>query len=118
MMMTDPKTDMLDDLFATARRVQPDPGADLTARVLADARRARHRPVAAPQPGLLAQLAAMIGGWPAFGGLAAATVAGIWVGIAPPPVVEDYAFAIWGQTVAIDLFAEDLLDQTGDGIDG
>lgn len=38
---------------------------------------------------MLAQLVVAIGGWPALGGLVAASAAGLWVGIAPPDFVPD-----------------------------
>jgi hypothetical protein len=107
MTMTNPPDDMLDDLFAQARKVAPVPDDALVARVLADA--ARPVPRRRPQPSVLAQVRAMIGGWPALGSLAAATVAGIWIGIAPPPVVEDYAAELLGETVSVGLFAEEFM---------
>ncbi|WP_322891512.1 MULTISPECIES: hypothetical protein [unclassified Yoonia] len=107
MTMTNPPDDMLDDLFAQARNLAPVPDDALIARVLADA--ARPAPVLRPQPSVLAQMRAMIGGWPALGSLAAATVAGIWIGIAPPPVVVDYAAGLFGETVSLGLSAEEFM---------
>ncbi len=107
MMMTNPPDDMLDDLFAQARQLAPVPGAALTARVLADA--ARPVPVARPQPSVWAQLGAMLGGWPALGGLATATIAGIWIGIASPSVVADYAAALLGEPVSLGLSPEEFM---------
>lgn len=116
MTMTNPPDDMLDDLFATARAVTLPPDDALIARVLADAARPL-LPRQVKEP-LLVQLRAMIGGWPAFGSLAAATVAGVWIGIAPPPVVEDYALSLLGDTVNIGLFSDDFLTETGEPTDG
>ena len=107
MTMTNPPDDMLDDLFAQARRLTPVPDDALIARVLADA--ARPLPVRHPQPLVWAQLRAMIGGWPALGGLATATVAGIWIGIAPPPVVADYAAALLDEPVSLGLSPEEFM---------
>jgi hypothetical protein len=119
MTMTNPPDDMLDDLFAQARDVTLAPDEALVARVLADAARTVQpvRPVRRPAP-LLAQVRAMIGGWPAFGSLAAATVAGVWIGVAPPPVIEDYALSWLGETVTVGLFADDFLSETGEPSDG
>ncbi|MFU8824587.1 hypothetical protein [Yoonia sp.] len=116
MTMTNPPDDMLDDLFAQACKVAPDPDDALVARVLADAARPQRK--ATPALPWLAQLRGMIGGWPAFGSLAAATVAGVWIGIAPPPAVEDYALSLLGETVSIDLFADDFLTEAGEPADG
>ena len=117
MMMTNPPDDMLDDLFAQARSVTHDPDAALIARVLADAARPAPSPVRA-KLSLRDQLRGMIGGWPAFGSLAAATIAGVWIGIAPPPLVEDYAVSVLGETVSVGLFADDFVSETGEPADG
>lgn len=116
MMMTDPNDDMLDDLFATARAVAPDPSDELVARVLADAGSISQPPVA--QRGLWAPLLDMIGGWPAMGGLAAATIAGIWIGVAPPASVQDFTASTFGQPVTVSIFAEDLDFDIGTFTDG
>ena len=71
------------------------PDDALMARILADAERIRAAGAsaalsAAPRPGrpdrpgwAMAAIRA-IGGWPALAGLAAATLAGVWIGAAPP----------------------------------
>lgn len=84
----------LDDLFAAARGNRPAMPEHLTAAILADAAREQpgHQPVTAGKPGrrmLLGQLLAAIGGWPAMGGLVAASAAGVWIGVAPPDFVPD-----------------------------
>ncbi|MFN3662873.1 MAG: hypothetical protein ACK4TM_09035 [Yoonia sp.] len=112
MTMTNPPDDMLDDLFAQARAQTHTPSDALVARVLADVPHA-----VAPVP-LWQQLRGMIGGWPAFGSLAAATFAGLWIGIAPPPAVEDYALSLLGETVSVGLFADDFMTETGEPADG
>ncbi|WP_322893860.1 MULTISPECIES: hypothetical protein [unclassified Yoonia] len=114
--MTNPPDDMLADLFAQARSVTHEPDDALIARVLADAARPA-LPVRA-KLSLLDQLRGMIGGWPAFGSLAAATIAGVWIGIAPPPLVEDYALSLLGETVSVGLFADDFVSETGEPADG
>ncbi|WP_373636722.1 hypothetical protein [Yoonia sp. BS5-3] len=122
MMMTDPKNDMLDDLFAEARAIAPEPSDGLMARVLADAAGAQ---VAAPMPapvpaksGLFAGLLDLVGGWPSVGGLVAATITGVWVGIAPPASIEDFTATAFGDTVTIGVFADDLDFDIGTFIDG
>ena len=114
MTMTNRPDDMLDDLFAQARAQTHAPDDALIARVLADA----VQPVPPARVPLLVQLRDMIGGWPAFGSLAAATIAGIWIGIAPPPLVEDYALSLLGDTVSVGLFADDFMSETGEPADG
>lgn len=116
--MTDPNDDMLDDLFAVARDVAPEPGDALMARVLADAvPPAVAAPVAFRQ-GIWARVSEMLGGWPAISGLAAATVAGIWVGVAPPASVENLAASVMGDAVTVSLFSTQTLFDTGDILDG
>lgn len=115
MTMTNPNDDMLDDLFAQAREVSPKPNDDLMARVMADAAAVQPRPVAVSvaRPGIAARILDAIGGWPAVSGLAMATVAGIWVGVAPPASVQDVTAAMMGDEVSIDLFATDFILEAG-----
>ena len=98
--MTKPEDSFLDDIFATARGAAPQPSDDLMARIMADAAGA------SPQPPLWKGVFDMIGGWPALGGLVAAGVAGIWVGIAPPPIVTDLTADILGASLSVDLLGE------------
>ncbi len=120
MTMTNPNENMLDDLFAQARATAPAPSDDLMARVLADAdAMLPGQPAAvAPQMGLWARLLDMIGGWPSVSGLAAATVAGVWVGVAPPSTVEDLTATMIGDEVSISLFSADLMLGAGALNDG
>lgn len=104
--MTDPKTDMLDDLFAQARELTPTPSDDLFARVLAGAVIPPAATVVARPHGIGAKFLGLLGGWPAVGGLAAATFAGVWVGVAPPAAVEDYTAALWGDEITVSIFAD------------
>ncbi|MFU8865164.1 MAG: hypothetical protein ACNA7O_14720 [Rhodobacterales bacterium] len=84
--------DALEAFFAAARRTTPAPSDSLLARVMADALAAQEEPLKTParmrpqpaRPGLLAQLREALGGWPAFGGLAAAGVMGLAIGITAP----------------------------------
>ncbi len=100
MRMTDPNEDMLDDLFAQARRVKPPVSDDLLARVLADARPPE---TSVDAPGIWAGLLDAVGGWFAMGGLATATLAGLWIGIAPPLAVEELTAGLLGETVTVHL---------------
>lgn len=118
MTMTDEKGDMLDDLFAVARMQTPQPTDALMARVLADAAGGPAPQRAVSRPGLWAQLCQALGGWPAVGGLAAATVAGIWIGIAPPDGLENLADSVIGDTVTVSLFAMDTMFDARDFADG
>ncbi|KIC13837.1 hypothetical protein [Leisingera sp. ANG-Vp] len=91
---TDKALQELEDLFAAARAERPAVPDRLTAAILEDAARERLRaePVAPRRPArrpLWRQLAEAVGGWPAMGGLAAASAAGLWIGLAPPSFVPD-----------------------------
>lgn len=101
----------LDAMFAEERRARdgrmeqegPEVSADVLARVLGDAE-AVQAGFAAPlktrenaaamipqRTGWLSQISAALGGWPAFAGLAAASVCGLWLGISPPDGLNDMA---------------------------
>lgn len=82
----------LEAFFAAAQREAPAPSPELLARVLAQAeaeqaRFAPPRPRQMPRLGLAARLRQGLGGWPALAGLAAAGLAGVWIGLALPEVV-------------------------------
>lgn len=98
----------LDDLFAAARHAPPPMPKALEAAILQDAadlQQERHAPegraTGANRRGgrsrLWQQFAAAIGGWPAVGGLAMASLTGLWIGIAPPSFLPDPA----GQVAAL-----------------
>ncbi|WP_116082571.1 dihydroorotate dehydrogenase [Tropicimonas sp. IMCC34011] len=87
----------LDALFAAARQEGAAPSTALMGRILADAydvAEAREiDPVHAPAPSLPAsgrirRALAALGGWPAAATLSAATLAGLWIGYAPPFAVD------------------------------
>lgn len=123
----DPADALLDALFAQARAgAGPVPDA-LLARVIADAEAAMPRapvlrpaPVAArPQAGWLAALVALLGGRSAVAGMAAAGLAGVWIGFAQPvalpfdtdSTVETVtlypaALDLWGEILAADPASE------------
>lgn len=111
---TDKALQELEDLFAAARAEPPAVPDQLTAAILEDAARV--------QPGLQAaaparrarlplwrQLTEAIGGWPALGSLAAASAAGLWIGVAPPSFVPDPA-ALAGYEDSGSAFADESYD--------
>ena len=103
--------DALDRLFAEARAEQHVPGEDLMVRLVADATRSaptRVSPAVAVKPvaGFAGFLSAL-GGWPVLGGLAMTTVAGLWIGIAPPDRFNDFAASVLGEQVTVALFPDD-----------
>ncbi|MGR3571983.1 hypothetical protein [Brevirhabdus sp.] len=120
--MADPDHDdiMLERLLDAARDAPPDPGADLMARVLADARRLQPRPaeggqmavhagrggatVGARARGRLRDFLGTLGGWPAVAGLGAVALTGLWLGVSPPAAL-DQASAPYFSTV--ELLADD-----------
>jgi len=101
MAMTDSHdTDDLDleRFFRAARQAPPEPSMEFLARLAAEgaalqsARMAPVRPPRSPAPrGVFAALAAALGGWGALGGMAGgmatATVAGLWIGLAQAPTM-------------------------------
>ncbi len=111
--MTTPENDrndaFLDSLFAeerSARALENDVSSDLLARVLGDAEAVQAEqaapvfktPAPARRPSLIAQIGAALGGWPAFAGLAAASMCGVWLGVSPPEGLSDTAMLYLGST--------------------
>lgn len=85
---------LLESLFAEAKMdVAAQATPDFMARVLADAEATMPPPapiapaVTEPPASVLAKFVALIGGWPSVSGLAAATVAGVWIGVAAGPAM-------------------------------
>jgi hypothetical protein len=118
MTMTTPDQtrDPVDDLLARMRDGAPDPSGDLMARVLADAMAAQVPPrTATPGLSIWSQIGRALGGWPTFGGLSAATAAGLWLGVAPPVLLSDWAAQVLGQTETIDLYATNDLFGLSEG---
>lgn len=106
-MMHDPKDDFLDGLFAEARVPNDAPNDDLMARVLADASAARPTAEIVPPSGsFLSGLLDLCGGWPALSGVAAAGVAGLWVGLAPPEAVEGWVAEMIGAQTELTLLPD------------
>lgn len=89
----------LDACFKAGRAASLNPSAELLARVLADADavqsglRASDVQFPPPRATRLRQMVKALGGWPALGGLAAATVAGVWIGLSPPDGLQAYLSA-------------------------
>ncbi len=112
MVENDTEDSILEAHFAAARRVDADLPAGLAARMLADADRVQAarqevgREARADGAGLWRQFLALLGGWPAMGGLATACAAGVWLGIAPPDFLPDPV----GLMVAEQSSSVDLLD--------
>lgn len=111
---TDKALQELEDLFAAARSRRPGVPAQLNAAILADAAREQAgfraaRPERAVRQPLWRQLIEAVGGWPAMGALAAASAAGLWIGIAPPSFVPD-PVALAGYENSSTAFADDSYD--------
>lgn len=110
--MTDRLTDSeLETLFAQVRSAPAEPGQDAMARILAAA---GAPPAPQPAPGSGGDawdrgLFTLLGGWFGMGGLAAATLAGLWIGIMPPAGVGELAAGVLGGPVSLDASVEDIL---------
>jgi len=115
--------DHLEDLFAAARSAPTELPGPLQASLLADAQRVQQerasaRDMASETSQLLSspqelsrqiwrQFVSAVGGWPALGGLVAASLSGLWIGLAPPSFlpdpVESFASYSSGSQVVSDL---------------
>lgn len=118
--MTDPKEFELDALFDPARAENPTPSDDLMARVLADAvaMQPKTEAIAHPKPqSAWAGFWDMFGGWPALSGVAAAGVAGLWLGVTPPASVEQLTDDMFGTGTTVSLLS-DYDNIFGDSFDG
>ena len=107
--------DHLEDLFAAARSEPIQLPPALQAAMLADAQQIQQAGTLAPAEQssspqnislrLWQQFVSAVGGWPALGGLAAASLSGLWIGLAPPsffpdPVESFASFSSGSQLVA------------------
>ncbi|MBL4811578.1 MAG: hypothetical protein JKX69_04285 [Rhodobacteraceae bacterium] len=86
-----------------AQRSAPQVSPDFMARIAAQGAAMQPQAVAArpveavtPPVGFWAALAAAIGGWPTMSGLALATIAGVWIGAAPPDSLTNLASSVLG----------------------
>ncbi|MGR3760203.1 hypothetical protein ACUXV3_08720 [Roseobacteraceae bacterium NS-SX3] len=89
---TDKSLQDLEDLFADVRAQPAELPPGLARAILADAE-ALQPGTAAPEPARRPlrwrQFLRAVGGWPGMGGLAAASAAGLWVGLYPPAFLPD-----------------------------
>ncbi|WP_204318726.1 dihydroorotate dehydrogenase [Pseudooceanicola aestuarii] len=114
----------LDDLFASVRTAPPEPEDALFARILADAETEQQTRKDIAADSAAARLAATrrgyarsgwfalfggIGGRRGLAGLAAATVAGVWIGANPPLALESEMARYLGQESTEDLYLVDPL---------
>ncbi|MCV2871393.1 hypothetical protein OEZ71_03695 [Defluviimonas sp. WL0050] len=106
--MTDRKhdDDGLEGFFSAARAYPPEPSEALLARVLADAEAARPAPVPVRGPGLLSRIGDLLGGWQGLGGLATATVAGLWIGYAELADPDQLTGGLVGASDVVDLLPQ------------
>jgi hypothetical protein len=93
----------LDAFFAAEIEEAPAPSQALMSAVLADAmttQAAFQAPALGARPalGLWAAIGVAIGGWPAVTGLAAATVAGVWIGVSPPQGLDTFSETVFGSS--------------------
>lgn len=119
MKMTDRDMDEIDTLLAQARRTQAPVDDALMARVLADA--ARLQPEAQQMPrqsGWRSWVRDLIGGWPAMGGVVAAGLTGVWVGVAPPAGIEEFTATFLGTSQTVAFLPETDLTLFEEPIDG
>lgn len=104
-MINDPKTPLsdseLDSLFAAARSstdagaMDIEPSADFLAQVLKDAQALQPGVIAAPRPNSRwVDIREALGGWAGFGGLVAASVTGLMIGVVSPDALTDVS-AYW-----------------------
>ncbi|MCF2869965.1 hypothetical protein L0664_02695 [Octadecabacter sp. G9-8] len=103
---------ILDAGFAQMRAQDVVPSEGLLDRIMMDADSVLAANIAPPvrtKQGLGAMVLDVIGGWPSFGGLAAATVAGLWIGVAPPAALADISAGYLGSTVEVPLFDTEIL---------
>ncbi len=101
----------LDALFAAARAAEPPVPDALLARVLADA--AQHVPRVAPRPApprrsWLAGVLDMLGGRGAMAGLAAAGMAGVFIGFVQPVDLGLVLTASAADAQAVELYPADI----------
>lgn len=104
----------LDDLFAEARGSENlTPSDTFMDAIMQDAQTvaadwAAPTVVAvAPKVGLLATFWAALGGWAGAGGLVSAAAVGVWIGFAPPSLLDPVNSLVFGDDTAVSIFASD-----------
>ena len=106
---------LLDDLFEEVVRDRVEPSDELMSRILADAEDLQ--PVAqvavVSPPTLWSRAMASIGGWPALSGLAAAGVAGLWIGLTPPDSIDSWVADVMGSTTSVSFVDEFAVFEEG-----
>ncbi len=109
--MTTNDNQELEDAFVTLRTAKVPVSDRLMDRIMMDADMvlAEAAPeVVRTRQGFGAMMLDVIGGWTSFSGLAAATVAGLWIGVAPPEVFSDLTSGYWGTTIEVPLLESDV----------
>ena len=113
--MTPSDEKLLNDLFEDVKQETVEPSDALMARVLADA--AQLQPVKASAiveaPSLWSRAITSIGGWGAMSGVAAAGVAGLWIGLTPPDSVDSWVAEAMGSTTSISFVDEFAVFEEG-----
>lgn len=106
---TSVETDIDTLLAEVAATPVPEVSDTLIARILFDADHAQPAAPVAPvaPPSVWHRLRDAIGGWPALGGLAAASVTGLWIGISPPDALVGVSGQLAGDAVSMTLYSED-----------
>lgn len=116
-MMTTDEEKILDQAFAQVRADVPAPSEGVMDRIMFDADRvlAQIAPGAESEAsfpvktqGLGAAVLDAIGGWMSFGGLSAAAMTGLWIGVFPPDVLYDFSADTWGDTIEVPLLENDI----------
>jgi hypothetical protein len=121
--MMDRDMDELDALFAASRSDHVAVDGDLMTRVLADTAAAQPlvatpRACVSRRDRLTRALQDLLGGWRPLGGMVAAGLAGLWVGIAPPAGIEGLAARMIGTTQSVIFLPEadlSFLEEPTDG---
>lgn len=119
----------LEAFFEAARKQTPVSSDALMARVLEDAHAAQDKAAAAargrarPAHGrpVWSHAMAVLGGWPAGASLAAATLAGVWLGAYPPAALSTLGAEVLGdatQTYVVDLMPGFEFDESLAGMEG
>lgn len=102
-----PGDDFLARMAALAEAAQPPAPAAQAGPLSPAARVGRLARPAGPAAASRRGLLSFLGGWPALGGMTAATVTGLCLGLAPPDGLSAWAAEVAGQVVDIGFYGED-----------